>query len=515
MTAEILTFLSQAALGASVAALVVLAIRGWVRAQFGALTAYRLWLMVPVAMTASLVPAGFTAPPATDLSVFAPAVNTPIGETATIAAVEPSQQQGAPVVDSGFSIAPVDALVGLWLAGFAMSLAVLLVRQYRFLKAQRLESASGRVKVAGDSGFGPAVVGVLKPSIILPKDFAERYNKLERTLILAHEKAHIRAGDVRVNMVAVLLRAFNWFNPIAYLAVHQFKVDQELACDERVMQRHGQHRKLYAKTLLKSHLMAEAAPIGCGWLPESMHPLKERVARLSAPMLSAKRRVAGTVALAAVTSLSGVTAWGALASHTIELPYGADAETVAERVLEETDDLEQAQGAALAHALTEGRRRHARALIKAGADVNYFLPGDGTPLLLATRMGDEGLVKLLLDSGADPNKAAPGDGSALIVAARRGDEDITKMLLAAGADPNGFVMGDETPLIGAAAENSLDVARLLIEAGADVNLKVRTGNRKPRAQYRSPMGQARAYGNRRMAELLRSHGAKEPTERED
>jgi ankyrin repeat protein/beta-lactamase regulating signal transducer with metallopeptidase domain len=106
------------------------------------------------------------------------------------------------------------------------------------------------------------------------------------------------------------------------------------------------------------------------------------------------------------------------------------------------------------------------------ANVNAVLPGDGTPLIAASRRGHEDVVRVLLSSGANPNLASPGDGNALIHAARRGEIDIVRLLLDKGADPNASVAGDGNALIAAAHNGEPAVVRLLLDRGAKVNASV-------------------------------------------
>jgi ankyrin repeat protein len=149
----------------------------------------------------------------------------------------------------------------------------------------------------------------------------------------------------------------------------------------------------------------------------------------------------------------------------------------------------------------------ARRLIEAGADVDFFLPGDGTPLVIAAQKRDYAIARELLDAGADVNRAAPGDGAPLIAAAARGDYAMTELLVAHGADVDGYVEGDETPLINAARNNHTTVARYLIEQGADVNLAVDAPNWRGATERRSPLSEAERFHHDEMVRLLREYGA--------
>lgn len=556
MTADSFTLLMNATVAATIAILGVVLLRGKLRQLFGARVAYGFWLIVPMAVIASMLPSGFQAVSSErDSATILPPTELVASTNTAAAPVAPSQVQLAGETALSFAdVAPW--LFAIWGVGAIGAFAMQLGAHWRFVRRNRLNGGRGRIQRAQSSDVAPSIIGLLKPYIIVPKNFVKQFSTLERKLIVAHERAHLKSGDVPTNVLALMIRSLFWFNPVAYIGHQLFRADQELACDERVMQSYGAHRKLYAETLLKSQLMTQTSPLGCA-LGRAGHPLKERVARLSNTAMPRGRRVLGALSLAALTAFSSSVAWATLSSHVVYM------ENETQQAEKDDDDfdrgwrgernddeysLDDAQGAALVNALLDRRYNHARALIDAGADVNYKLRGDGTALMVAVARGNREMIELLLEKGADPdgyvpgdgtplviaarrdnlsaartiieagadvNKAAPGDGNPLIMAARHGSLEMVKLLVASGADVDGFVLGDETPLIGAARQNQLEVAAFLIENGADVNLRVETGNGRGRAQYRSPIGQARLKGHTEMAELLRNAGATPAPTRED
>ena len=94
----------------------------------------------------------------------------------------------------------------------------------------------------------PAVYGIIKPKIVLPASYQNR----NITFVLLHEKAHIRSGDNLWRMIAVLLTAIHWFNPLCWLFLECFLTDLELSCDERVLARlDDSQAKDYALSLLE------------------------------------------------------------------------------------------------------------------------------------------------------------------------------------------------------------------------------------------------------------------------
>ena len=94
----------------------------------------------------------------------------------------------------------------------------------------------------------PAVYGVLRPKIVLPASYQDR----DIELVIQHEKTHIRGLDNLWRVIAFLVVAVHWFNPVSWLFLKAFLADLELSCDERVLVKLGADRsKEYASALLE------------------------------------------------------------------------------------------------------------------------------------------------------------------------------------------------------------------------------------------------------------------------
>ena len=81
----------------------------------------------------------------------------------------------------------------------------------------------------------PVALGIVRPLIAVPADFDCIYDTRERRLVLEHELAHHRSGDLLANLFAFVLLCLQWFNPLAWAAHAAFRFDQEAACDARVL----------------------------------------------------------------------------------------------------------------------------------------------------------------------------------------------------------------------------------------------------------------------------------------
>ena len=284
--ADILGGLLRTNLAAGVAILGVIALRKMVRPRFGARVAYGLWLLPVLASAAVLAPAR---------QVFVVQSAAP----AFAAASRVHQILPASPAGTAMSLDPLALLVGLWLVGVAGAALIMAHLQHRFMNQAR----AGAV--------GPAVVGVIAPRIVTPKDFAERYSPGEQTLVLAHEQAHIARQDSRLNGLCAAAQCLCWFNPLVHLAARLMRIDQELACDEVVVTRLPDARRAYAEVLVKAQLAILPLPLGCYWPSKSAHPLVERVAMLKHKDIGRARRLTGLAALAVLCAGAGLTAWAA------------------------------------------------------------------------------------------------------------------------------------------------------------------------------------------------------------
>jgi TonB family protein len=287
---ELLRELLQATLATSAAIVLLQLLRKPLRQRFGARLAYQPWLLVPVAM----------------IAVWLPAKSAPLQASAGNALVQFGEAAIASNVEAAVSIEWRGLLVAAWIAGALLALAWFGLRQRRFMGQleRRRDRAFDTVE-----GQGPALVGLWRPRIVLPEDFRERYTRGERRLVLAHEIAHLRAGDLHAQAFATALRCLFWFNPLVHFAAAQFRFDQELACDAAVLEKFPRGRARYGSAMLKTQLAVFGLPVGCHW--QSSHPLKERIEMLKQPLPARTRRLAGSMLVATIIGCGTWAAWAA------------------------------------------------------------------------------------------------------------------------------------------------------------------------------------------------------------
>ncbi len=76
--------------------------------------------------------------------------------------------------------------------------------------------------------------GTVYPVVLLPAE-ADGWNKERRTVVLAHELAHIRRWDAATQWIAHLALALYWFNPLVWIAARRLRDERERACDDAVL----------------------------------------------------------------------------------------------------------------------------------------------------------------------------------------------------------------------------------------------------------------------------------------
>jgi uncharacterized protein (TIGR03435 family) len=144
---------------------------------------------------------------------------------------------------------------------------------------------------------GPAVVGWLRPAVLLPPAAAMGLTPQQLEAVLAHELAHVRRHDYLVNLLQVVVETLFFYHPIVWWISKQIRTERELCCDDIAVRASGDPVG-YARaltTLARRQLdpsgLAAAATGG---------PLMQRVQRLvgGTPAENGLSRAPGAVALA-------------------------------------------------------------------------------------------------------------------------------------------------------------------------------------------------------------------------
>jgi beta-lactamase regulating signal transducer with metallopeptidase domain len=307
-SADVLTGLVAGTLAGSAAIAIVLLLRPSVRQHFGPSVAYGLWGAVPVSVVIALLPA---APKPIMVAAKAFAILPPAASVAANSAINADLR---PLV------------LALWIVGASIFAARTGALHFRFLKSLGVLTRVGPDVLRAATNIGtPALIGVFRPTIVVPVDFESRFEPAEQDLVLAHERAHRLRGDAQANLVATVACCLNWFNPLVQSAVSRFRLDQELACDAAVLRRFAHGRRIYAEAMLKTQIGDcgfKDLQLACMW--PTAH-LKERIAMLKIASPNRTRRTLGFILVTTISVLVASAAWAAsqaLRPARIDAPAG-------------------------------------------------------------------------------------------------------------------------------------------------------------------------------------------------
>lgn len=468
------------------------------------------FMLAAVSPLAVLLPGDSQRPPMAE--AMSPLEVAPLAAKAAAASEHPGNPDT--IIDEP-SIAWVPALqwlvLSVWLAGALWSLLRLFsgwngARRLRASSSeapvlQRLmarELPRGTTMAFSDDIGGPMVVGLARPTILVPPALASALAPAVLADLLRHEIAHIHRRDLWSAAAQRLVLALYWWSPFLKRIGAQLELARELACDERAAAQAGGGAD-YAGSLLAGvnqlrSVAGEPAVLAVGVFG-SRSGLAQRIDGLlnqEAKKISRGKRTAWVAAcLIALTAHVGIT----LAASP-RLGQAVPAVDGGQSVASATS----AQAARLIEAAGAGKLEEVRQLVHSGVDVDARVNGDGTALIQAAKNGQLEMVDELLALGAQPDLHSRGDGNPLIAASYNGHLDIVERLIAAGADVNRVVSFDETPLINAARAGQLPTVKYLVEHGADVNLGVMADG----GRWRSPLNQAR---NPRVWNYLVQQGA--------
>ena len=85
-----------------------------------------------------------------------------------------------------------------------------------------------------DGVTAPIMWGLFRPTILLPAD-ADNWGEDRLRAVLLHELAHIRRNDWESQLIAQMMCAVYWFNPLVWFAARRMRVEAERACDDYVL----------------------------------------------------------------------------------------------------------------------------------------------------------------------------------------------------------------------------------------------------------------------------------------
>jgi len=83
-----------------------------------------------------------------------------------------------------------------------------------------------------EGGGSPMLIGILRPTIVVPAETLGRLSMSEQKVVLGHELAHTKRGDVLWSTAAAFVQAAFFFHPLVWLNRRRLNLLQEVAADE-------------------------------------------------------------------------------------------------------------------------------------------------------------------------------------------------------------------------------------------------------------------------------------------
>lgn len=148
---------------------------------------------------------------------------------------------------------PVPLWIWVWGVGASLVLARIglgFIRVHMLRRGSiQLERLSSDVAVYATDDAGPAVVGALRPAVLMPRKLLDSLSDEEIHDVLAHEFAHVAHKHLIVALFQRLLAAVYWPHPLIHLLDREMINAREEICDNAVLRSAGAAR--YARVLLR------------------------------------------------------------------------------------------------------------------------------------------------------------------------------------------------------------------------------------------------------------------------
>ena len=200
------------------------------------------------------------------------------------------------------------ALLSLWISSGILTLIAFLsgYRRHRGLVATSRACVLAGSAVRVSERFGPAVIGVTKPVIVVPQWLLARSDE-EQQLVIAHEREHIGTHDPLLLLLAAGLIVLMPWNAALWWCFARLRLATELDCDARVL-RAGAPLRPYGALLIDLTAAQPTPRVGAPAFAARPSQLEERLLAMTTRPVTARRRRATIVSAALVAFAAGVIA---------------------------------------------------------------------------------------------------------------------------------------------------------------------------------------------------------------
>jgi TonB family protein len=147
----------------------------------------------------------------------------------------------------------------------------------------------------------PAVIGCLRPAILVPASTLSGLTPAHLEAILLHELAHVRRGDYLVNVLQCVVEVLLFYHPAVWWVSSQIRREREHCCDDVAASLCGD-RVRYARALTRlEELRGPAARLAPG---AAGGDLLARIRRLIEPERVSSPRISGGFAMGVIVTIA-------------------------------------------------------------------------------------------------------------------------------------------------------------------------------------------------------------------
>ena len=223
----------------------------------------------------------------------------------TVATATPGSPATAAAAGGAFDAAAVGTVLGWGWLLLAVAMVGYLGRIYGRLRSEMRTWRPGRVAgspVMISDERGPAVVGIRRSVVVMPRWIPELDDRLLR-LVFLHEREHQRAGDHRLFAAAVTALVLMPWNPVVWWQLSRLRLAIEFDCDRRVLGR-GESRRDYADALITVGSRVSGSLLAAAAFAERKPAVERRLRRMTEPPANLRLfRTLGASGLAMVAVL--------------------------------------------------------------------------------------------------------------------------------------------------------------------------------------------------------------------
>ena len=153
----------------------------------------------------------------------------------------------------------------------------------------------------------PALLGFLRPRLLLPERLLESFDREALRFLFLHELSHAKRRDILVNWLATAVHVVHWWNPLVAYALARMRAEREIATDAAVLAHEPEASgRRYGDTLIRLLEFSSARELlpGTAGVLEDRSELERRVTMIVQHRRNPRR---GTALFAGLVLALGLT----------------------------------------------------------------------------------------------------------------------------------------------------------------------------------------------------------------